>query len=65
MIAVRTDPNHVREWNTMFSAARSRYVAGAMFESQFRTVLEDLGYRDQALEIEVQEADRERRRAAL
>ncbi|RXG96338.1 hypothetical protein [Bradyrhizobium zhanjiangense] len=56
----RLDPEYLAQWLAYYCNIVERYVAGAMSWSDAQNALLSLGYRDQALKIELLELDKAR-----
>ncbi|WP_166304251.1 hypothetical protein [Bradyrhizobium sp. 2S1] len=58
----RLDPAHLARWREYYDALRLQYRCGVISPHDAQMGLISLGYRDQALRVELSEFDRERSR---
>ncbi|MCP1761968.1 hypothetical protein [Bradyrhizobium japonicum] len=58
----RLDPEYLAQWRAYYRDIVERYVAGATSWTDAHNALVSLGYRDQALKIELFELDKARAR---
>lgn len=56
----RLDPEYLAQWRAYYRNIGERYVAGVMSWTDAHNALVALGYRDQALKIELLELDKAR-----
>ncbi|OCK60030.1 hypothetical protein [Bradyrhizobium sp. LMTR 3] len=58
----RLDPAYLAQWHAFYRGLIERYVAGAMSWTDAHNAMVSLGYRDQALKIELLELEKARDR---